>query len=98
MPSVLVNPVSAGSPGTVAATNVAAICPPSAPPSVRRNPVSSPVKPVKLACRLCWNVGSAGITAELRTAYAKAASDKTARVTLGLACWPSPRPGSMPSL
>jgi hypothetical protein len=33
-----------------------------------RNPVSSQVTPVSLACRLCSKVGSAGITAELSTA------------------------------
>ena len=32
-----------------------------------RNPVSSQVTPVSLACRLRWNTGSAGITAELST-------------------------------
>ena len=33
-----------------------------------RNPVRSHVTPVSLVCRLCWNDGSAGITAELRIA------------------------------
>ena len=33
-----------------------------------RKPVSSQVMPVSLACRLCWIVVSAGITAELRIA------------------------------
>ncbi len=33
-----------------------------------RNPVSSQVTPVSLACRLRWRVGSAGMTAELSTA------------------------------
>jgi hypothetical protein len=33
-----------------------------------RNPVSSHVTPVSLACRLRWKVGSAGITSELSTA------------------------------
>src|SRR5215813_9257741 len=33
-----------------------------------RNPVSGQVTPVSLACRLRWIVGSAGITAEARTA------------------------------
>ena len=33
-----------------------------------RNPVSSQVTPVSLACRSCCRVGSAGITAELSTA------------------------------
>ena len=46
-----------------------------------RNPVSTQVTPVSLACRLCWIVGSAGITAELSTAYTRAASDTTARMT-----------------
>jgi hypothetical protein len=48
-----------------------------------RKPVSSQVIPVSLACRLCWIVGSAGITAELRIAYVRAASDSTARITFG---------------
>ena len=33
-----------------------------------RKPVSSQVTPVSVVCRSCWIVGSAGITAELRTA------------------------------
>ena len=33
-----------------------------------RKPVNSQLTSVSLACRLCWKVGSAGITAELRTA------------------------------
>ena len=48
-----------------------------------RKPVSSQVTPVSLACRLCCSVGSAGITAELSTAYVRAASDRTARITFG---------------
>ncbi len=48
-----------------------------------RNPVSSQVTPVSLACRSCCRVGSAGITAELSTAYVTPASDSTARITFG---------------
>jgi hypothetical protein len=51
-----------------------------------RNPVSSQVTPVSLACRLRWIVGSAGMTAEASTAYTRAASDRTARITFGRAC------------
>jgi hypothetical protein len=51
-----------------------------------RKPVSSQVTPVSLACRLRWIEGSAGITAELSTAYASAASDTTARITFGWTC------------
>ena len=51
-----------------------------------RNPVSSQATPVSVVCRLCWSVGSAGITEELRTAYASAASDTTARITFGWTC------------
>ena len=51
-----------------------------------RNPVSSQVTPVSLACRLRWIVGSAGITAELRTEYTRAPSDSTARILLGWTC------------
>jgi hypothetical protein len=48
-----------------------------------RNPVSSQPTSVSLACRLCWKEGSAGMTAELSTAYASPASDRTARITFG---------------
>ena len=48
-----------------------------------RNPVSSQVTPVSLVCRARWRVGSAGMTAELSTAYARAASSRTARITFG---------------
>ena len=47
MPNVLVNPVRAGRPCTMwLATKVAAICPPTAPPSVRSTvfiPLATPV-------------------------------------------------------
>ena len=48
-----------------------------------RNPVSSQVTPVSDVCRSCWRVGSAGITAELRIAYASPASDRTRRISVG---------------
>ena len=37
----------------------------------KQKPVRSQATPVSLVCRLCWIVGSAGTTAELRTAYAE---------------------------
>src|SRR5215471_9721630 len=61
-----------------------------------RKPVSSQVTPVSLAFRLCCRVGSAGITAELSTAYVTAASDNTARTTFGWTRSDSRSPGTMP--
>src|SRR5215469_8128673 len=63
-----------------------------------RNPVSSQVTPVSLACRSCCNVGSAGITAELSTAYTAPASDRTARITFGWTRSAPRDPARMPSL
>ena len=48
-----------------------------------RKPVRSQVTPVSLVCSSCCRVGSAGITAELRTAYANPARDRTARIKFG---------------
>ena len=48
-----------------------------------RNPVNSQVTPVSLACSSCCRVGSAGITAEDSTAYARPANDRTARIRFG---------------
>ena len=48
-----------------------------------RKPVSSQVTAVSLAWKSRWNDGSAGITAELRTAYARPAIDRTARIRFG---------------
>ena len=63
-----------------------------------RNPVSSQVTPVSLACRSCCNVGSAGITAELSTAYTAPASDRTARITFGWTRSAPRDPARIPSL
>jgi hypothetical protein len=63
-----------------------------------RNPVSSQVTPVSLACSSCCNVGSAGITAELSTAYTTPASERTARTTFGWTRSALPDPARMPSL
>ena len=56
MPNVAVNPVCAGRPRSMlAATNVAAICPPSAPPSVRSTvfiPLATPVCCGGTACTI----------------------------------------------
>src|SRR5207248_2078131 len=62
-----------------------------------RNAVNSHVTPVSLVCRLCWKEGSAGITAELRTAYANPASDRTARISVGGALPDSVDSGGMDS-
>jgi hypothetical protein len=63
-----------------------------------RNPVSSQVTPVSLAFRSCCNVGSAGITAELSTAYTAPASERTARITFGWTRSALRDPARMPSL
>ena len=63
-----------------------------------RKAVSSQVTPVSLAFRLCCRVVSAGITAELSTAYVTAASDNTARITFGWTRSASRGPDSIPSL
>jgi hypothetical protein len=63
-----------------------------------RNPVSSQVMPVSLACSPACSSGSAGITAELRTEYASAASDSTARMTPGWTCRAVPDADTTPPL
>ena len=51
--------------------------------AARRYAVRIQVTPVSDVCRSCWNVGSAGITAPLSTAYASEPSARTASVTFG---------------
>src|SRR5205807_3872837 len=60
-----------------------------------RKPVNSQVTPVSVVCRSCWIVGSAGITAELSTAYASPARSSTPRTTFGRASIDSSGPLDM---
>ena len=62
----------------------------------RRKPVSTQVTPVSVVCRSRWIVGSAGITAELSTAYASPASSSTLRMTLACTPCDCAGPRSMP--